>query len=39
MKLYMFRVSCLSIIRSSILALVGYGHHKPVWNLPVPDVQ
>jgi hypothetical protein len=23
----------------SILALLGSSHHKPVWNLPVPNVQ
>jgi hypothetical protein len=40
-KLYMFRGSSLPIIRScsSILSLLRSGHHKPAWNLPVPNVQ
>jgi len=25
--------------RSSILTLLGNGHQKPTWNLPVPNVQ
>jgi hypothetical protein len=29
-KLYMFR--------ASILTLLGHGHQKPTWNLPVPNV-
>jgi hypothetical protein len=37
-KLYMFRTS-LPVIRSSILTLLGSGHQKPAWNLPVPNVQ
>ena len=44
-KLYMFRASSLPINRSScqdgtsfILTLLGYGHHKSAWNLPVPNV-
>jgi len=23
----------------SILTLLGYGHQKPAWNLPVPNLQ
>jgi len=25
--------------RSSILTLLGSGHQKPAWNLPVPNAQ
>ena len=38
-KIYMFRASSLPIISSSILTLLGSGHQKPAWNLPVPNVQ
>jgi hypothetical protein len=38
-KIYTFRASSLPIIRSSILTLLGSGHQKPAWNLPVPNVQ